>query len=502
MSDVSLPQIVHICLVRQRVFFLTILLASLLVAAAVTFALPAQYRATATLAVGQQRAITQDDAAAQADEAQARTYADVLRTPAVTHAVARQFGVAPGEVVKRTSAEAVTGTKLIRVTATGSTAGDAQALANTYARVFMRTQTAQARGLADAALRTLATRIRALSDQVSRLRARGAPREELRAARSEQSSSLRSYSALSDKAALAGSDLQLASTAARPSARSRPRPVPYLMVGLVLSLGLAVAGALVRNSFDKRIESDEELRELLGAPVLARVPDRAHSRARWAQVEDAFQLLRLNLQLSEEGHDVPGVIAVVSASRKDGRTTVAARLAAALAGSGADVIAVDCDLREPCLHLEFGIANKAGVVDFLTGAGVLAPPLRSVDAPTLRLLPAGQASELPVPVIDRRRISALFDELVEQADYVIVDTSPITVGADASAVAAAADAALYVADVAQARRDAQVAARDQLRQAGARVVGLVLNRVGDSAVAYAGNGQASKPIDVPLRERR
>jgi capsular exopolysaccharide synthesis family protein len=498
----SLPQIVHICIVRQRLFFLTILAASLVVATAVTFALPKQYRTTATLAVGQQRGITQDDAVVEVDEAQARTYAEVLRTSAVTQAVANQFHATAGQVADRASVDAVTGTKLIRIAATGSTPRDAQALANTYARVFLSMQRAQARRLAEGALTTLSSRIGALSKQVSRLRGRGAQREELRAARAEQSAALRSYSALSDKVALAGSGLQLASAAALPSRPSRPRPVPYLMLGLLLSIALAVAGALVRNSFDKRIASDEELLALMGARVLARVPDRAHSRARWAQVEDAFQLLGLNLRLNEDGHDAPRVIAVVSASRKDGRTTVASRLAAALASSGADVVGVDCDLREPCLHLEFGTPNKAGVLDFLAGAGVLVPPLRSVDVPNLRLLPAGQTPHFPMPVIDRQRIRALFDELLEQADYVIVDTSPVTVGADASAVAAASDAALYVADVAQARRDAQVAARDQLLQAGARLVGLVLNRVGDSGPGYSGNGHASKAIDVPLRERR
>jgi uncharacterized protein involved in exopolysaccharide biosynthesis len=118
---VSLPQIVHICFVRQRSFFVTLLLACLAAAVAVTFTLPKLYQATATLAVGQQRGITEDEVIADVDEARARTYAELLRTPAVAEAVATRVHVPAAEVAKRTSFEPVTGTALVRVTANGPT---------------------------------------------------------------------------------------------------------------------------------------------------------------------------------------------------------------------------------------------------------------------------------------------------------------------------------------------------------------------------------------------
>lgn len=488
----SLPHIVHICLVRQRWFFFTVLASCLAATVVVTFTLPKLYRATATLAVGQQRGITQEEALADVDEARARTYAELLRTPAVAEAVAARFHAAPEAVAQRASFEAVTGTKLVRVTASGATAPESRALANTYARVFVRLQRAHARSVAQSALDALAERVARFSERLAALRARGAPADDVRAARAEQSAALRSYSGMTDRVAAAGTDLVLASPAEEPSRPSRPQPVRYVMLGAFLSVALAVLAALVRDSFDTRIASDEELVSLIGGPVLTRIPDRADARGRRGQVEDAFQLLRLNLQMSDPGR-APRVIAIVSAGRKDGRTMVASRLAAAFATSGADVVAVDWDLREPSLHLEFGASNKVGVADFLAEPGTLVPPLTATGVPKVRLLPTGPAPQSPAQMVDQPRVRALLDGLREHADYVIMDTSPITVGADASVVAAAADAAVFVTDVSRARRDVHVAARDQLMQAGAHVVGIVLNRIREGSAVH------SPPVAAPSR---
>jgi Mrp family chromosome partitioning ATPase len=99
-----------------------------------------------------------------------------------------------------------------------------------------------------------------------------------------------------------------------------------------------------------------------------------------------------------------------------------------------------------------------------------------IAAPHLRLLPGNRHPELPSGLIARGRLRHLFDELRVDADWVLVDTVPVSTVADASAVASAADGVIVVIDVERVRRRDLLAAKKQLANARATILGIVLNR--------------------------
>jgi Mrp family chromosome partitioning ATPase len=99
-----------------------------------------------------------------------------------------------------------------------------------------------------------------------------------------------------------------------------------------------------------------------------------------------------------------------------------------------------------------------------------------IAAPHLRLLPGNRHPELPSGLIARGRLRHLFDELRMDADWVLVDTVPVSTVADASAVASAADGVIVVIDVEHVRRRDLLAAKKQLANARATILGIVLNR--------------------------
>jgi Mrp family chromosome partitioning ATPase len=88
----------------------------------------------------------------------------------------------------------------------------------------------------------------------------------------------------------------------------------------------------------------------------------------------------------------------------------------------------------------------------------------------------GGRHELPAGLIARERLRRLFDELRQDTDYVLVDTVPVSIVADASAVAAAADRVLLVVDLERVRRRELLAAKQQLANARAKIFGIVINR--------------------------
>jgi hypothetical protein len=113
--------------------------------------------------------------------------------------------------------------------------------------------------------------------------------------------------------------------------------------------------------------------------------------------------------------------------------------------------------------------------------------------PRLRLLSRGEETGLRTESIGREQLRQLFAHLRAAADYVLVDTVPISTVADASAVAAAADGVVLVADLERLRRRDLLATKKQLENARAKVLGIVLNRAPVGSAAY--------PAGEPENER-
>ena len=115
-------------------------------------------------------------------------------------------------------------------------------------------------------------------------------------------------------------------------------------------------------------------------------------------------------------------------------------------------------------------------------------------APHLRLLGGGK-HELAAGLIGRGRLQHLFAQLSQDADYVLVDTFPVSTVADASAIAAAADGVILVIDLPQARRRQLLSAKRQLANANANLIGIVVNRAGVDCPVY------HRHADVPVTSR-
>jgi tyrosine-protein kinase len=268
-------------------------------------------------------------------------------------------------------------------------------------------------------------------------------------------------------------DVRLAERATPPPHASSPKPLFNAVAAGLVALLLGLGAVVVLAGIDTRIHDERELADLIDAPVLARIPEVARARRfipsgtrdEESSFLEAVQFLRLNVQRTRpEGEGL--VVAVTSPLAGDGKTMVVAWLAQSLAFNEAEVVAVDCDLRNPTLHTYFDARDEVG--------GVL---------PNLRLVPAGDQA-LPVELAGQAPMRRMFDGLRDQSDYVIVDTSPVASVAHASAVAAVVDDVILVIDLERIRRKDLLAAKEQLENARAKVLGIVLNRVAGDVRAY------------------
>ena len=283
-----------------------------------------------------------------------------------------------------------------------------------------------------------------------------------------------------------------------PSSPSRPDHRLDLLLGILLGLLIGVGFALVSERLRDRIESQASLEQILEAPVLGVIPRMSAGQKRAARpvtldepkslAAEAFRMLRTNL-LAVSARPSVKTLLVTSAWMGEGKSTIAANIATALAQMGRDVVLVSADLRFPRVHAFFGLGNDQGLGQVLTGEVTLEEALCESPVPQLRVLPSGPVAGIaePVELIQSDKMLDVIARCAE-SDFVIIDGSPILAVADSLVIATMVDAVLFVADAQSGRRAAIAQARYQLRQVDARVVGGVLNGVDGWKATRGGYG--------------
>jgi polysaccharide biosynthesis transport protein len=419
-----------------------ILIATVLVFVVVTafvskVVLDDEFEATATMWVTQNQD-TQSFDAVQAGQVLARTYSDVIYSENVAALVARElpFETTPAEVKQSISVDALPETQLLEITAVSPDAKRAQLLANTYAE----TVTDYARN---------------------------------------------------DLEGAEGSSISLADRAVFPAQPARPLPTLYTLLAGLLGLVVGSALALLAAVLDTRVRSPEELAEIAGVPILAQVALARNRRARQLN-QEAYRVLRTNLDFVRPGKPLRSV-AVVSPSESEGKSSAALNLARAIAETGDTVVLVEGDMRRPTLQAalvpEVTEPLMPGLSNYLSGLAELSDVIYPTDHPLISFLPSGPMPPAASALLDTERGQTLMKRLADIADVTVVDTPPVSVGADASLLAASASETIAVVDLQRSSKKAIRSAFGQLRLVGAELVGVILNRVretgGESGYYYA-----------------
>ena len=168
---------------------------------------------------------------------------------------------------------------------------------------------------------------------------------------------------------------------------------------------------------------------------------------------------------------------VTSSLPADGKTTVTANLAMAIAASGQPVVVVDGDLRRPMVAKTFGLVGNAGLTDVLIGRATLNEVMQPWG-PTGRMavLAAGSIPSNPSEMLASDPIRATLSQVAQHA-IVLVDAPPLLPVTDAAILTAGTDGAIVVAYGGRTRVDALEQSLAEPAKVKGRVLGLVLNAV-------------------------
>jgi polysaccharide biosynthesis transport protein len=249
-----------------------------------------------------------------------------------------------------------------------------------------------------------------------------------------------------------------------------------LSIGAFLGFLLGLGAAYVRDRADDRVRDRDDLSQVLGAPALVAIPRVRRRGASPAFVfasdpdsaaAEAYRYLRVRIEALAPADAAKGNIVLVTGPRGgEGATSVASNLATALAQSGARVILVDADVRNASLSAAYGVTERPGLTDLLTGMAALSDVVIPTEAPKLMMVAAGTMADRLTDVFEVTSLSRVFGPMTAAADVVVVDSAPVLSASDPIALASISHVVVITADVRRTTRTAARAAAAEISASG------------------------------------
>ena len=391
----------------------------------------------------------------------------------------------------------------------------------------------QIEGIANSYLQGLTNQVATLQAEATRFSAQlnALPEKELQVARRERDAKV-----LTDLSVLvqtrlkeaqisdAGGDPQVrVADAAAPALKPvRPKLPLNAALSVVLGLLVGVMGSLVREQGDRTLRSRADALAVAGLPVLGAIPRVNHQpmslpwRSRPPREQRLASLLvtgdRATPEYLESFNQLFASLALVYRARPmkvvvftsplpgEGKTLSAINFALTGAQRGLRVLLVDADLRCGVVNDVLGCDREPGLAELLEGKAPLGDVLCRLDvggeARSLGVLPTGKLQKSPGGLLTPRKLQDVLGGLVRPVDFVVIDTPPVNLLADAALVGSAADAVILVVRAGHTKAEDLRFAMEQLEAAKAPVVGTLLNDIDlrkharyDGAYRYIGQAK-------------
>lgn len=203
----------------------------------------------------------------------------------------------------------------------------------------------------------------------------------------------------------------------------------------------------------------------------------------FSTVNESFKKLRTNLMYTDDLQ----VIAMTSTIPDEGKSVAAFNTALSFAELGKKVVYIDADLRRSSFKDMLMINTKApGLSEALTKQSETYVCETNVD--NLSIVLAGKRPPNPSEILSSGHLKEILEELKKQFDYIVIDTPPVTAGADASIIGRVVDGVVLVIRNEYTSKNAIKRSVKELEANGARVVGCVLNRVKKDSTEYGHYG--------------
>lgn len=461
----------------------------------------ATYEATNTIFLSES-AIFGDDGSVDPSR-KVQQEASRLESRSVFQRAAKSLGgeLTRERLIKQITIEPDTTTGIIEVTGNAGDPQTAADIANSVTQAYedlsrqsVQDQVSGASEVLSKQADQLSARVEELQNQVDARPSDTAAQGRLEAVQSQLLDLQSRISAMTADAALYGSGVSDVEKAVAPLEPTSPKPKRDAALAGLLALALASATAYWRAGSAARARIDTS--ELLGAPLLAQIPEFRRSSGGTAgdplfdpEAAEAYQFLLSSFEYAIAKTGARSIL-VTSVSPGDGKSLTALHLARALAIQGREVVLVDSDIRAHGLTTLLRADGHSGLVSMADGEDLegVVRRYRISNAVQLAVVPAGRTPSQPTGLLATARYRNAITRITTVNDLSIIDGSPLLTVADASAVAMQVDAILLVIDT-ETADDELVKVSERLRLISTPLLGYVVNRVPHGAQVSSAYGR-------------
>jgi polysaccharide biosynthesis transport protein len=312
-----------------------------------------------------------------------------------------------------------------------------------------------------------------------------------------------------------------------------PKRTFIVAMAVLLSLGCGVAMAFFLEYLDDTIKSSEDIENFLHLPSVALIPMASQPKQKrslvlasknslaagnggngpqqvlltqldkHSPVAEAYRHLRTSILLSTAGRP-PRSLLITSSVPSEGKTTTAVNTALSLVQTGARVLIIDADMRRPRLHSIFNLSNNEGLSGLLSrevGDAEINASIQKDHESGLHVLTSGPVPPNPAELLGSEQMLKLVASVTSNFAHVIIDSPPVAAFTDGVLIGAMVDGVLLVVNSGKSSRRVVSRARRLLQDVGARIIGVVLNKIeaaGSNSYYYRGYYQhyhADDPAD-------
>ena len=282
---------------------------------------------------------------------------------------------------------------------------------------------------------------------------------------------------------------------ASPAERYYLRDALVLAAALAMGLLAGIGLVLLVEWRDDRFSSVLEVDEKFGDSVVGQVPEfrpigngeplaLLENSNESDMFSEAYRNLRSALLFLPYEGQRPQVVLITSAVPDEGKSTVAANLAKALAAGGSRVLLVDGDMRKGELHKMLGLKGAPGFAELLAAPANANQFIQTDSVPNLEFLARGTSPLNPGDLLLKPHLEQLLAAWRGRYDYILIDSSPVFSADDAASLAHKVDGTLFIVRRRFSSEKAVREAVELLLRRQARVLGFVFNRADASASSY------------------
>jgi capsular exopolysaccharide synthesis family protein len=296
---------------------------------------------------------------------------------------------------------------------------------------------------------------------------------------------------------LKANNISIVSPAEVPVNPVRPKKRLNLLIALIVGAFGGVGLAFLFEYLDDTVKGVEEIESSADVAILGNIPEIdpddtmgekekdiiTHIKPK-DPISEAFKTFRTNItMLSTQEHPIKSLL-ITSPGPSEGKTFSACNLAIAMAQNNKRVLLVDADMRRPRLNSILDKENKTGLSAFLCGQAKFESVIQETQVENLSFVSGGPIPPNPSELLDTKRMKEFIALAAAKFDFLIFDTPPIAIIADAIIISRLVDGMVMVVEIGKTSRRAFARVSKVARDIKARLLGVFLNKISPNAANH------------------